>query len=223
MTVRGILLAAGAASALSGCSDGVMQGATDVAATVGRFIPTLSDAAQPVQPALSAPDFSVDAIAADPGAYRLVQLSSFEETIFARRIAGSDGRETLQAQNGFTYAYRDGLLTATRGIGDDLMAASVAETAAALRAGGGNYSRTFEQLGGLDQILTSTYSCTLADQGMDVVRIGLNEQSARKFSETCVGSEVQFENLYWLDNAGQIISSRQFVTPTVAYLRTSRI
>lgn len=167
--------------------------------------------------------FTPQAIAAEPGAYRLVQVNALGLAEPARVIQENGDEITLALQSGPTAAFDDGILVATRGFGDDLFTLDSQGVIEALRAGGGTVARRMEMLDAQDQIRTSTFACTIAAAGSESVNLGLRELSLRRFNENCRSEALIIDNIYWLDGAGDIVASRQFVSPTVAYLRTNAL
>ncbi len=93
----------------------------------------------------------------------------------------------------------------------------------ALRAGGGTVSRRMETLDAQDQVHVASFSCTITAAGTETVNLGLREASLRRLDENCRSETLIFDNIYWLDASGDIVSSRQYVSPTVAYLRSNRL
>lgn len=167
--------------------------------------------------------FTPEAVAAEPGAYRLVQVNALGLNEAARVIQDNGGDETLALQSGPTAAYESGILTATRGFGDDLMAFDAPGLLQALRAGGGQVARRMELLDSQDQISIATFACTVTAAGQEDVNLGIRTVSLRRLDENCRGERVIFDNIYWLDGEGRIVASRQYVSPTVAYLRSNRL
>lgn len=167
--------------------------------------------------------FTPQAIAAEPGAYRLAQVNALGLAEPARVIQENGDEITIALQSGPTAAFDDGILVATRGFGDDLFTLDSRGVVEALRAGGGTVSRRMETLDAQDQIRTSTFACTIAAAGSESVNLGLRELTLRRFDENCRSEAFVIDNIYWLDGAGDILASRQFVSPTVAYLRTNAL
>ncbi len=159
--------------------------------------------------------------AVDPSTLRRVDLNTLGLTGTAQRLIDNGGSATFAGPNGFTYTMRDGMLVSTRGLKDDLMAADARQSRAALRAGGGQARRVHETLDGLDRIVRAEFDCTVTPKGVESIDLGQRRISARRFDESCKGEALIFDNYYWLDDAGEIVSSRQFVSQTVAYLRSS--
>ncbi|WPY93539.1 YjbF family lipoprotein [Limimaricola variabilis] len=159
--------------------------------------------------------------AADPATLRRVELATIGIVGTAQQLTASGGRETFAGPEGFTYTLHDGMLVSTRGLSHDLMAADTRQSRAALRAGGGEALRVHETLDGLDRIVRSEFACTITARGAETIEIGNRRKEARRFDENCRGEGVIFDNRYWIDGSGRIVSSRQFVNLSVAYLRSS--
>lgn len=173
---------------------------------------------------LAAEGFTPEQIAATPEEYRLFTINALGIAELARRLTSADGRETFVAQSGFTAAYKDGVLVATRGlVGEDIMAASAPGLLSALAAGGGTISRAIETLDSMNQIQTATFTCTITAAGTESINLGIRSVDAARLDENCQGETLIFDNIYWLDTDGSILASRQYVSPTVAYLRSNRL
>jgi hypothetical protein len=214
-----------AALALSGC------GVEDPTDTVVNVLNTSADflsAGVTADPSSSSDlaqgAFTPEAVAASPDDYRLFTINALGIAELARRLTSAEGRETFVSQSGFTAAYRDGVLVATRGLlGEDVMAASAPGLLDALAAGGGTIDRAIETLDGRNQIRTATFTCTITAAEPETINLGIRSVKAARFDENCRGSAVIFDNIYWLDDSGAILASRQYVSPTVAYLRSNRL
>jgi hypothetical protein len=113
------------------------------------------------------------------------------------------------------------VLVATRGFGDDLMTIESRGVREAVAAGGGRVIRRMETLDAQDQIRTTRFECDFASAGTETVDLGLRQVSLRRVDEHCRSEFLIVDNIYWVDGAGRILSSRQYVSPTVAYLRSN--
>ena len=167
--------------------------------------------------------FTPEAIAAEPGAYRLVQINALGLQEPARVIQENGAETTLALQPGPTAAFDQGILVSTRGFGDDLYTMESAGLINALRAGGGSLTRRMEFLDAQDQIHLQTFTCAVTAAGAESVNLGLREVTLQRLDEECRSEAIIFDNIYWLDRSGAIVSSRQYVSPTVAYLRSNRL
>lgn len=172
---------------------------------------------------METPGFTAQLIADNPQNYMIVDVPTIGLNQPARIIAANGAEETWQAQGGPTFAYDDGILVATRGLIDDLLVIGSDGVRPALAAGGGTVTRAMDRLDSRDRLSTVTLTCEITADGQETVNLGLREASLAKFTETCRSQELVFENAYWLDGAGAIVASRQFVSETVAYLRANRL
>lgn len=167
--------------------------------------------------------FAPEAIAAEPGAYRLIQVNALGLAEPARIIQENGDEVTLALQSGPTAAFDGGILVATRGFGEDLLTIDSRGVLEALRAGGGSVARRMEVLDDQDQIEVSDFACTISDAGEETINLGLREATLRRFDENCRSEAIIFDNIYWLDGEGRILASRQFVSPGLAYLRSNAL
>lgn len=214
--VLGLLLPA---ALLTGC--GALDGLRNTFG--GQIVSGLFSGDQASAPPLQRDGFTAADIGANPDAFHLFTINALGVAEPARRIALAGANETFESESGFTAAYQDGMLVATHGLGFDLIAADGTATRAALRQGGGDVPRTIEVMDSLDQLSRIEFRCSVTANGSEPVNLGAREVTLRKFTESCTSNVLAFENLFWLDAAGAIVASRQYVSPTVAYLRSNRL
>ncbi len=141
----------------------------------------------------------------------LVSVESQNRTAVVLREARNGDVTRWLGPDGTAISFRGGLLVATRGLGDDLMIADVAQSLAALRAGTGRAQRVHEYLDGNNRIRRLTLDCTISTRGHRMIRIGDEKRPTTLFEERCVGLNTRFTNLYWRDAAGTVVQSRQWV------------
>lgn len=181
-------------------------------------------------PTLARPDaalYTPEAIAANTGAYRLVEITSMGlgegALLVESHDAGGARVETYQLASGPTLTFRDGILAATRGLPEDLTTIDAPGLPAAIRAGQGAVTRRMEWLTAQDRIETDALACTVSEAAREEIVTATATVRARRIDEHCEGERVIFDNVYWLDDAGRIVSSQQFVSVSVTYLRASRV
>ena len=150
-----------AAAVLAGCGDQGRAGLLRPLA--GKIIPALDDGSgDRFAQAAQRPGFTPADIAANLDGFMFVGVPTMGPPVPARLLQDNAGHQTWDVQVGFTVAFRDGLMVATRGLGGDLMGADVAQVRAALDAGGGTAIRRQDYLDGQDQVVTETYECTIS-------------------------------------------------------------
>ena len=112
-----------------------------------------------------------------------------------------------------TLVLRQGLVTATRGLGRDLMASEADQTLALLRSGKpGQARRVMQVLDGEDLTREIVLDCILAVGAQTRTATGL---TGRAMTEDCAAGDLRFRNSYVVDAAGMVIQSRQWL-PTLA-------
>lgn len=125
-------------------------------------------------------------------------------------VARNQGVETWQTGDNVTVSMRNGVIVATRGLGFDVMGADVQPTLAALSSQkSGQYPLARRYLTADNKADVVTATCTMGRSG------------AGGYVESCTSRDGTFKNEYWLDGAGRIVRSKQWIGPDVQYLATA--
>lgn len=120
-------------------------------------------------------------------------------------------------------SYRDGLIVATRGLGQDLISADVSGTARALAGGAGRYhTRLHSYLDGTHQTRYRTFRCLITDRRPETIEIFDRSHATTRVEETCYSTDLQVVNRYWT-GGGVMWKSQQWVSPAIGYLLTERL
>jgi|AntRauTorcE11898_2_1112593.scaffolds.fasta_scaffold09655_2 hypothetical protein len=137
-------------------------------------------------------------------------------------VARRDDVTVWQTLDGITLSLREGALIATRGLGDDLMSADVTGRIEMLRGDGGGqfYPHIRSYLDGEDRTVFRSYQCRRAEQD-EMVDDG--DSVLRRIEELCISPSDRFTNVYWLAPGGTMIRSRQWISPEIQYMETSRV
>ena len=192
MISRLVLVLALASAALSGCG--------------GKAAALL---AVPLQKALGQSAPAPGAVAAAKGPVLVASLPS-QGRVLQLHILDRDGPVTTWATaDGLQIMLRDGMLTQTRGLGMDMMSATVPSLAQITSMKGHN--RSHHYLEGSDEPFRRDYSC--------VVEAGATDKdlpNARHLVETCTGPAGFITNHYWLQ-AGHLVKSKQWVSQGVGF------
>lgn len=136
-------------------------------------------------------------------------------------IAANRGIQTWASQDAKTLSFRDGILVATRGLGDDLMTASVPSPAQI--AAGGSWNRVHVTLDGEDRPQRHRYSCTAATVGPARIEIVERSYATRLVRETCRGADGGFENEYWFQTGSDLRQSRQWIGRSLGHVAIRRL
>lgn len=129
-------------------------------------------------------------------------------------------------EDAVTLAMREGVLTATRGLRNDMLSASALVTGSGSAqgpAGSGLRRYEFAALDNRSEVFSM--ACTILDLGPETIEIiGLRYQT-RHLQERCeTGAGGVVVNDYWIDSrSGHMWQSRQWAGPTTGYLRIRQL
>jgi len=131
---------------------------------------------------------------------------------------GQNGTVTTWAsKDGISVSLDRGVLVATRGLGDDLMAAGAQPTLDALTGKPGEYRRIYRFLDAEKHADYELMGCTMQTRGPETVA----DRPLIRHQETCRTFTDSHTNIYWTDPVGRIVASRQWVSPLVGSLTAS--
>ena len=175
-------------------------------------------------------------------------LDSLDETYIEVTIEDDGQRAYLQPQlvkqdstpgqvtvwlteDAVTLAMRNGVLTATRGLRNDMLSASalVHEGGSVMGpAGGATGARRYEFAALDNRSQVFTMACTVSDLGPETIEIIELTYQTRHLQERCEsGPDGEYGvvvNDYWVDSrSGQLWQSRQWAGPTTGYLRIRQL
>ncbi|ARO15749.1 hypothetical protein BVG79_02409 [Ketogulonicigenium robustum] len=218
--------ATAALMALAGCGGG--SPLASVAQVAGKVLPlAMGDSDTPPPPVVVDPAvFQPEAIAARPDDYVVVTVNAMGVNEMAHRQQLSGDRATFITQSGLQFTLQDGVLLSTRGFGADLVTTGAIDPAAlqaVIRAGEGSTTRIVERLTPQGQIESQRFQCVFTAIGPEEVALALSTITANRVNERCTGPQMIFDNIYWLEESGKIAAARQYVSPSVAYLRFNRL
>ncbi len=151
-----------------------------------------------------------------------VSLISAEATGLVVFGSRNGDNVTWVSQEGQSFTFREGLLSGTRGLGDDLMGADLSGAVASLEDGG-NHFRTLDFMSSLDEIDRLTFECTTVHVRREDLTIVERTYSTTVIEETCMIGTSGFKNTYWRDDEGVIWQARQWISAGVGYLGYQRL
>jgi hypothetical protein len=154
-----------------------------------------------------------------PGPLIFVNLPEFSVAAPMVPFGENRGFRTWSTAEKQTLTTRGAVVSATRGLGDDLMRASVEGVAQAVAAGTGDgVARTTWHLDGNEEFIIRRFDCTVRTVGREEITLGSGERfTATQVHEDCTSSGTSFRNTYWKDGNGTVRRSRQWVSPIVGY------
>lgn len=219
----GIAGAATALLALAGCG-------TDTSKTEGTAI------ALGVVKGMAAklsPKKATGAAAPDPEKLAAAAKASFKGPLILAQIEkaglltalGETGRNgavrTFATPNEQTLVFRNGLLTATRGLGNDLMSAdSSAAAALILHRRAGTAGRTYRYLDGEGIERPLPMQCTITTGPAKSFDFAGTHYDTRQMDEACQATTASLSvaNSYWVTADGTVALSRQWIGPALGHV-----
>ncbi|WP_347311180.1 YjbF family lipoprotein [Defluviimonas sp. SAOS-178_SWC] len=167
----------------------------------------------------------------DPEKLAAAAKSSFSGPIILAQIEksglltvlGEYGRNgatrTYSTPNQQTLVLRDGLLIATRGLGDDLMSSESAAAAALVtRRQSGNVARVYRYLDGEGIERPLPMKCAITLGPSKSLDFSGSHYDTVQVDETCKSGGVSMTNTYWVTAGGTVALSRQWIGPALGHV-----
>ena len=132
--------------------------------------------------------------------------------------------QTWLGVDGSTVTLDNGLLKATRGMGDDLMGSEISHEINWSDLEEVSYERRLAYLRFDNKTFIDEYSCTLTDMNsMETISLFDAEFSVKHVQETCRGAAGSFVNDYYIDTEGLVRNSRQYQGEKIGYMTIARL
>ena len=132
--------------------------------------------------------------------------------------------QTWLGVDGSTVTLDNGLLKATRGMGDDLMGSEISVMIDWSDLVEVSYERRMAYLSLDNKTQINQYSCVLTDtKSMETISLFDAEFSVKHMQETCRGEAGSFVNDYYIDTDGFVRNSRQYQGEKIGYMTIARL
>lgn len=141
-------------------------------------------------------------------------------TAILTRIETNGAYGTWASSDRRSITIREGMVTATRGLGNDLMssdAGGLAALIAARREGSGVRKQRY--LDGENHTVEVIAECSVERAGGKQIKAGAVNTRATTMVESCSAGETRFQNSYDVDSRGFSVATRQWLGPVVGYVR----
>lgn len=143
---------------------------------------------------------------------------------FLTEIARNGAYSTWGSPDRRTLSEQSGLVTASRGLGADLMSANVGESLALIQGRrAGSAIRSHIYLDGENQEVSLIFSCSFAPTGQQTISIGEIHVTTRTVEERCAGHGLSFQNNYRVSSTGRIVQSRQWIGPKIGHITIQKL
>lgn len=206
-------LACMAALVISGCSN------TGEGFDLRQSLKTLFNRGAAEQPSPAKVD--INTILKRTAPQSLIQVASKTRgsSALMLEIESDGGYRTYSTASKQTFTLRNGLVTATRGMGDDLMASVNEDSLALIRARrAGSGQRVMEYLNGAGDTIRLQFTCETYVTGSGRVNRGAVNASTTELTENCVAGPNKFTNVYQVDGTGMILESQQWIGQSAGYV-----
>lgn len=127
---------------------------------------------------------------------------------------------TWRSADQITLSLKRGVIVATRGLGQDLMAADVNDTLDRLRSEQGEYTRIHTYLDGEYQTQFHAFTCRIDGKASARIEIVERFYQTQRIEESCFSPDQRIANTYWVDQGGTVWKSKQWVSPSLGYMET---
>ena len=136
-----------------------------------------------------------------------------------QEVAANGNYTTYGTPDRRSITLRDGLLAATRGLGQDLMSADLDQVQALIAApGSGTATRVNRYLDGENLTAPIAFNCTLTAGAKTHLQSGEIDTDVTQVTESCTSASNSFENTYLVSPEGRVVQSRQWLNPLHGYM-----
>jgi hypothetical protein len=143
---------------------------------------------------------------------------------FYSQVAQNGNYRTYLNNLKMSVTYNDGIITATRGFGLDLLSQGISISHDAMFAETNApkfYTRTQQQLVKVKQVAEIDYNCILVTDDVETITIVEIDYQLTKFTETCRNTDRAFKNFYWVNaDTKYIWKSAQSIGQQAGYFIT---
>ncbi|WP_422826720.1 YjbF family lipoprotein [Thalassococcus sp. BH17M4-6] len=142
----------------------------------------------------------------------LFDLKSRDSQAIMLRIEQNGPYDTYATSTRQSTTLRGGMITATRGLGGDLMSSEPEALLELIRTGReGTVPYAMRFLNGEDIIETLNYTCSLRHEGTARIAGGVINTEGRQMAVVCTGNAKSFESIFVTDRSGYVIYARQWL------------
>ncbi|MCO0615097.1 YjbF family lipoprotein [Lutimaribacter sp. EGI FJ00015] len=164
------------------------------------------------------------ALSETEGPLELVMREQNKAWVFMLKLEENRGHETFGSAFRQTATMRNGILTATRGFGGDLMSSDISGVMPFIsgrKAGEG--IRIMRIIGDEDKTRELRLSCKITPGKTMPVKSGAVNTTAQTVTENCQGEGYDITNTYVVDGNGRSLGAKQWVSPLNGYFLTQTL
>lgn len=219
-------LLAAAALALSGCgNDGYAERSQQVRKELASVFQALASKGDAPAPKATSAQVIATTMAKVPNAPLLFVQAQKEGYFAVASEYGTNGNvKTWITYERRSVALDRGVLTATRGWGNDLMSVEDGGAISLVRARrAGQVRKVYRFLDGEDFTGRAQFDCTITPGGSKAVVSGAISTTATQVVERCSVPGFSFDNVYFVDGSGRIVQSVQWAGARIGSLALAQL
>lgn len=197
------------------------QSGQNVARKLGVKRPSAgAKTAQPTDPNV----IITKALSATNGPIALVVRIKSKAVLAMNPVGQNGDHVTWGSAPGQGVTFKRGVLSNTRGLGEDLMASRIDHAVDSITGRKTDaYRREYYYLGDLGQTTSLVVNCTLQRGKTEHVKIGEIDTNAVIMNESCKRGKIAFNNVYWVDGRGRVLKSSQWVGQRIGSLAVQNL
>lgn len=155
----------------------------------------------------------------------LADIEANETVATLAKVARNNTVETWQTGDQVSLSLDHGLVTATRGLGEDLMSADNSGTKMMLsgQLGDAYYVKLHSYLDGEYQTAFRSFQCRRSGQRQETIEIFERRHATTRIEEICVTPDHKVTNVYWRGADGFLWKTQQWLSPSLKYLVTEQL
>ncbi|MWB76660.1 hypothetical protein GLS40_01330 [Pseudooceanicola sp. 216_PA32_1] len=147
-----------------------------------------------------------------------IRLTGREASAFFVPIEENGAYRTWSSPDERTVTLKSGMLTASRGLGQDTMSTSADSSLQLVRQRKNGIARRIQRyLTPDNQTVELVAECEIENGGRETYRGGVVSASVTRMTESCVSDGMPIENAYLVDDRGTILFARQYLSPANGY------
>ncbi|WP_136443331.1 YjbF family lipoprotein [Pacificoceanicola onchidii] len=169
-------------------------------------------------------DQTAQVLAATPSPVEFVNIEARNSQALMIGIEQNGPYSTYGTAARQSLVLRSGMITATRGLGGDLMSSeedALLRAVQSRQAGNAGYQMHFLTPG--DETKTLSFQCSVVPGGTQAIKAGEINSGGTVMTATCRGEGGQFDNTYVVDKRGTILAGRQWVGFTIGFIGTQAL
>lgn len=154
----------------------------------------------------------------------LFSLETSKSTGLLLEIERNRDYHTYGSADRKTIVLKRGIVTASRGFGNDMMSSDLSTSGALVRARqNGTGQRKTRFLDGEDQTFTFIFNCTVSVGKSEKMESATFKTNVKRVTEECAAGSRKITNTYMVERDGNVVASRQWFSPMLGYVTTAQL